>query len=123
MNWLGHFEFGHNRKDFALAGLAGDCGQRTADRLEHWLAQWIACYEHTLEEAPPGSLFVDHDAFRRNPERQLRRIMETCGAAMPPGLSLSGVRAPEKEEPASGVDAALAEAARQLYGRLLERSA
>lgn len=64
MAWLGHHEFGADRRPFLLPG--GPTQADDPDHIDHWVKSWISVYR-TLLNSPPNmamqQVFVDYDAL------------------------------------------------------------
>lgn len=64
MGWLGHHEFGADRRPFLLPGAPSPVDD--PDHIDHWMKSWISVYR-TLLDSPPTmaaqQIFVDYDAL------------------------------------------------------------
>lgn len=64
MTWLGHYEFGADRRPFLLPG--GPTGADDPDHLDYWLKSWISVYRvllNTLPNMATQQIFIDYDAL------------------------------------------------------------
>jgi|TARA_R110002072_G_scaffold302722_1_gene487956 hypothetical protein len=75
MTWLGHHEFGLNHKPFNFSDDKTQATATSQDSVEYWLAQWISAYNYTLENAPPGTIFLSYEDLCLNPVETLSRLM------------------------------------------------
>ena len=64
MTWLGHHEFGADRRPFLLPGAPTQADD--PDHVDYWVKSWIAVYRSLLNTLPnmaAQQLFVDYDAL------------------------------------------------------------
>jgi len=97
MGWLGHHEFGADRRPLLLPGAPGQ--GEDPNHLDYWLKSWIATYRFLLKGQPViahRQLFVDYD--------RLAGVDDGTGAVLarelrlPGPLDLSGPRAPKPHQ-------------------------
>jgi hypothetical protein len=93
MRWLGHHEFGADRRPFLLPGApaAPDDDPATID---HWLRVWIAAYRALLRQPDAvrtRQVFVDYDALCRDVDGQA--AMLTARLRLDRPFSQAGLRA------------------------------
>ncbi len=115
MNWLGHHEFGLNHKPFVF----GSQQPAAADpySIDYWLAQWISAYNHALERAPAGTVFLSYDDLCHNPNDLLARLMAFLCVPYNDAIGSSIFRA--DSHMLEHVDEKLSVLARDTYQRLL----
>lgn len=116
MRWLGHHEFGGDRRPFLFDG-APAIGE-DATHVDTWLKLWDAVYRALL--AVPGAvqehqLFLDYDALCEAPRTYAPRlaVMIECP------IDSSGLRAPDLRS--AEADPALLARARETHARLQAR--
>lgn len=116
MSWLGHHEFGADRRPFAFDGAPGQ--GEDADHVDYWLKLWDAVYRALL--AAPGrvqecQLFLDYDALCTEPRVYAPRLAVMVEAPIDP----AALRAPEPRE--AQADPALLARAGETHARLKAR--
>ena len=117
MAWLGHHEFGADRRRFLLPG--GPAGGDDPDSVDYWLKSWIAVHLFLLDAPPPvrvRQIFVDYDRLVGDAARGTRRLGERLGLPLQAG----DLRPP----PMHQVEAspALMREARQVHAALRDRA-
>ena len=114
MNWLGHHEFGLNHKPFNFPnGTLPAADQYT---IEYWLAQWINAYNHALENAPAGAVFLSYEDLCVNPNDTLARLMTFLN--VPYSAAIGSAIAHGAAHTVEGVDDTMLATARDTYQRL-----
>lgn len=116
MTWLGHHEFGADRRPFLFDGapaIDGDAGH-----VDYWLQLWDAVYRALL--AAPGAvqerqLFLDYDALCEAPRVYAPRLAVMVEAP----IDSSTLRAPDARQAAA--DPALLVRAGETHARLKAR--
>lgn len=73
MNWLGHHEFGLNHKPFRFPGQRLPAADPNS--VEYWLELWVGAYNHAMEHAPAGTIFLSYEDLCRTPDALLGRLM------------------------------------------------
>lgn len=115
LRWLAHHEFGADHRPFRFPGSP----EGNPDRLDYWLATWIACYR-ALEPAAddhPNILVVPYERLCADP-KTWAAICERVGIDPTEFHEIRAATSAAPElEPAVLIDAAEA-----LYARYLERS-
>lgn len=116
MRWLGHHEFGGDRRPFLFPG-APDIGE-DAGQVDYWLKLWDAVYRALL--AAPGAvqerqLFLDYDALCEAPRTYAPRlaVMIECP------IDSASLRTPEPRQ--AQADPALLVRATETHARLQAR--
>ena len=120
MTWLGHHEFGADRRAFLLP--AGPAQSDDPIQLGYWLKLWIAVYQSLLEQPPAvraRQILVDYDRLCAEPDRLAEPLARRLGIAE--GFDLSGMRAPAARD-ADFADKELVRACYALHLRLRLRS-
>ena len=115
LRWLAHHEFGAVHRPFRFPGSPDG----EADRLDYWLATWLACYRalEPVADAYPNVLVVSYERLCSDP-RTWAVLCETIGIEPADRREMRTV-ASAARNPA---DHALASAAEGLHARYLERS-
>jgi len=119
MTWLGHHEFGKGLKHFAFA----DGPTQTPagpERIEHWLAVWIAYYKRLLKLIEGEDvLLVDYADLLKDPAAVVARIERYVGVT----LDLGAIEPFENANTYKGErDEVLVRTAMELHARLVERA-
>ncbi|CAA0111823.1 Uncharacterised protein [Halioglobus japonicus] len=115
MNWLGHHEFGLNHKPFNFPGQSISTADH--DAIEYWLAQWVGAYNHALEHAPAGAIFLSYEDLCHQPDELLGRLMATLDV---PYNDVIGSSISRSESYAAGdIDQEALASAHSTYRRLL----
>ncbi len=78
MNWLGHHEFGLNQKPFIFSTSTYTFDDEK-DTLDFWLKTWINYYSYALTINHPKTLFINYDAYCKNPGETVSTILEKVG--------------------------------------------
>ncbi|WP_077228681.1 sulfotransferase [Sphingomonas hengshuiensis] len=117
MTWLGHHEFGADRRPFVLPG--APAADAAGEQLDYWLGSWIAVYRWLLD-APgavrPRQIFVDYDRLCRADPRLVARIADAAGIA---GSVAVAALQPPAAHPEAEADAGLIAEARAVHARLV----
>lgn len=119
MTWLGHHEFGADRRPFLFETPAASTDSTMIDL---WLAQWIAVYRSLLDRPMPVArrqIFVDYDRLCREPGQSTPLLVEQLGLGA--AFSLAALR-PAPLHAISGVRDALVTEAYRVHAALVERS-
>jgi hypothetical protein len=119
MTWLGHHEFGGDRRPFLIETPTATTDSTTID---HWLAQWIGAYRFLLDQPAQiirRQIFVDYDWFCMEPERSAPMLAERLGLGE--GFNLASLR-PSPSHAIGAVDNALVIEAYMVHAALVERS-
>jgi hypothetical protein len=78
MNWLGHHEFGKNRKEFSLK--SSSFNYKNPDQLNFWLERWCIYYDYVLNVAGNFVKFVSNKQIYENPSFVVEKILKKKGA-------------------------------------------
>jgi len=123
MGDIGHYEFGELHRPFEFPA-AGNRDRYGPDRLDYWIGYWIDAFEHILG-CPEPLTFVSYERACEDG----KAAVETLCRELAIPASDAGREAAERFRPARshGVEARGADEqqlhhARQLHGRLLQRS-
>ncbi|HEY1614958.1 MAG TPA: sulfotransferase [Rhizomicrobium sp.] len=117
MDWIGHYEFGANRRPIAFtSAIDEDPGE-----LAYWTAYWNLAYRHMLAATPEQAIFLDFDRLSVEPSATLERMANALG--MPSErfcTAADRIRPP----PRSGhsVDLALPDSIMETYAALRARA-
>ena len=115
IRWLVHHEFGADHRPFRFA----DSPEGSPDRLDYWLATWLACYRalEPVADAFPNIFVVPYERLCAEPQTWAA-ICERIGIEATELREIAAVAsaAPDAEDPA------LAAAAEALHARYLERA-
>ena len=87
MRWLGHHEFGAERRRFLLPG--GPASGDDPDHVDYWLKTWIAVHRHLLTVSPEiarRQLFVDYDLLVRDGARPAALLARQLRLPDPPAF-------------------------------------
>jgi hypothetical protein len=115
MNWLGHHEFGLNHKPFRFPDQFPSSSSH--DSVDYWLAQWVSAYNHTLERAPVGTIFLSYEDLCDDADNLLKRLMAFLGV---PYNELIGGRIARRDMHAvEDIDEQTLVSAQDTYKRLL----
>jgi hypothetical protein len=110
IRWLAHHEFGSDHRPFRF----GEPPASDPDRLEYWLATWLACYRELepVAESCPNVLVVPYEQLCSEP-RTWAALCERLGIEAAERTEIAEVprAAPDPE------DRELAEAAKSLHAR------
>ena len=100
MGWLGHYEFGANRRRFLLPG--GPASGDDPDHVDYWLKTWIAVHRHLLSVSPEiarRQLFVDYDLLVSDGARPAALLTRQLRLADPLAFDHLRPPAPYQVEP------------------------
>lgn len=76
MNWLGHYEFGLNQKEFDF-GSENLWSDYPKDTLNYWMGIWINYYEYVLSLPEDQKLYlVDYEDLLKAPQDLKRKLYE-----------------------------------------------
>jgi hypothetical protein len=84
MTWLGHHEFGADRRPFLLPG--GPTDGDDPDAVDYWLKSWIAVSRSLLNTLPnmaAQQVFVDYDALVSDGGEMARSLSDRLGLKVP----------------------------------------
>lgn len=116
MTWLGHHEFGADRRPFLLDG--APARGEDATRIDYWLKLWDAVYRRLLAEparVQERQLFLDYDALCTDPRLYAPRLAVMVEAPIDP----ASLRAPELRH--AEADPALLARVAETHARLRAR--
>ncbi len=119
MSWMGHHEFGADRRPFRLTGSAP--ARHDPDGIDHWLAAWIETYAFLLDRPASvgrNQVFVDYDALCRSPAAAAPAIGRALAMRTTPNLARLRIPAPHA---ATTADRDLLGLAQALHQRLRQR--
>lgn len=77
MNWLGHYEFGLNRKEFNLSDTLFK--YKNKKDINYWLERWIDYYDYALGIQGEHVYFVSNRQIAGEPDTLLNNILSVFG--------------------------------------------
>ena len=116
MNWLGHHEFGLNHKPFRFPGQRSPSADPNS--VEYWLEQWVGAYNHTLERAPAGTIFLSYEDLCHSPDALLGRLMASLDVPYNEAIGSSILR--RESHVVEDISQQVLDPALSTYERLLE---
>lgn len=121
MRGLGHLEFGENLRPIDFDGWLEKTQWRDPNRLEFWLAYWIAAYRNVMSNDQASIILLGYDSFCEQPSEQLSALNDML--ALPPGtLAANDVKKlNDKPVDLSDVDGGIVKEARAIFDLLEER--
>lgn len=87
MRWIGHYEFGADRRPINFSGWLAHAGEPTACDPDFWLRYWTAAYRYALEQRTDNVVFVDFDRLLTARESYLEPLARAIGLRKPAALT------------------------------------
>ena len=117
MDWLGHNEFGQNRKDFVFN--EEPFTHHDKETLDYWLERWISYYSYALRIEHPLVEFVSNYSIATQPLEVVRNVLSKVNLEFDYEYP---TRSP-KDKTYQGYSETLYKKAREIYTALREREA
>jgi len=117
MNWLGHFEFGLGHKQYRYGTGANPFDPAT---LDYWLHCWGDAYEHALNTAPPGTVYLGYEQMCDAPLEGFTRLYSILDIDADPAVAADFYSGADRRD-AQGYDQALHDRCCAIHARLVER--
>ena len=114
MDWLGHWEFGLQHKEYRFSNEKGVC---RPDDINYWLRIWLDAHQYAIAHVTEQPLYLCYESICESEEAILNPLFERLGVAVEVNVNGGAYQAAEQREH-SAVDPELLAQCEAVYAEL-----